>query len=159
MTTGIFELRPSRLSIWRRDGMRAYALAFHSHVELIYVHSGELNICIDGQSTTLRGGDLSVCFPDVPHRMDRTKADVTVLLFDPAMCGGFLRILGSSKPADPYLRRDQLEPIVPELLAMLLKHAGSGKPSDSDVMVPAYLTVLMGELLPRLVMPCARTGC
>lgn len=150
MLTGIFEERPSKLTMNRTHSLRTFPLTFHTHVELIYVHSGQLTLSVDGQTTTLRAGDLSVCFPYLLHQSEQSDADVTLLLFEPSLCGGLLNTLSFCKPDCPFLRKASVPPIVPELLGALLPRARHS--SGDDAVVCAYLTALMGELTDRLAL-------
>jgi len=130
--------------------LRAFPLTFHAHVELLYVHSGQMTLCVDGHSTILHEGDLSVCFPYMLHQSEVCSADVTLLLFEPALCGGFLKTLSSCKPEYPILRREEIPPIIPSLLSALLPRARR-TPTD-DIVIPAYLTALMAEIIDRLTL-------
>lgn len=151
MMTGAFELQPDRVRLYHSKKDRDYPLTFHAHVELTYVHRGEVNITVDGCSTTLAAGDMALCFPYVPHQSWANTAEVTVLLFDPARCGGLLHILSSCKPEDPFLRREQVPENVPGLLKALERRVREHREND-DVITPAYLTALMGELVEQVSM-------
>lgn len=151
MITGIFEPRPTRLTMNRVQHLRAFPLSFHAHVELFYIHSGQMTLRVDGRPIVLHEGDLSVCFPYMLHQSEtECNADVTLLLFEPSLCGSLLNILGSCKPECPHLRRESVPPIVPELLSSLL--ALVRKNTAEDPAIPAYLTVLLTELLDRLTL-------
>ncbi len=151
MMTEMFEVQSRRLILHHSRRDREYPLTFHAHVELTYVHAGELSLAVDGQSTTLTAGDLALCFPYVPHQSQANTAEVTVLLFDPAKCGGLLHTLSSCKPRDPIVRRGQVPESVPHLLAALERRVREHREND-DVVTPAYLTALMGELVERVEM-------
>ncbi|MBO5339643.1 MAG: helix-turn-helix domain-containing protein [Oscillospiraceae bacterium] len=148
MITGTFEDRPKPLTMYHAGRMHAYPLTFHNHVELIYVREGELSLAVDGHSTTLHTGDLSICFPYMLHQSEAADAKVLVLVFDPALCVGMINTLSTSKPADPFLRREQIPAIVPQLLEGLWERVKAGHGEDA-VITPAYLTVLMGEIVQR----------
>ena len=149
MMTGAFELNGDRTRLYHSKKDRDYPLTFHTHVELTYVHRGEMELEVDGHRTMLRTGDLSLCFPYVPHRSWAYQAEVTVLHFDPAKCGGLMHTLSSCKPRDPVVRREQVPESVPHLLAALERRVREHREND-DVVTPAYLTALMGELVERV---------
>lgn len=149
MMTGAFELQPDRIRLYHSKKDRDYPVTFHAHVELTYVHRGEMGLTVDGQSTTLRAGDLALCFPYVPHSSCAYTAEVTVLIFDPAKCGGLLHTLSSCKPQNPILRREQVPESTCALLAALERRVREHREND-DVVTPAYLTALMGELVEQV---------
>lgn len=134
--------------MYRANRMHAYPLTFHSHVELIYVLKGELSLAVDGHSTTLHEGDLSICFPYMLHQSEAADVRVLVLLFDPALCVGLINTLSACKPVDPFLRREQIPPIVPQLLEGLWERVKAGREDDA-VVTPAYLTAVVGEIVQR----------
>lgn len=143
--TGAFELQANRTRLYHGKKDRDYPLTFHTHVELTYVHRGEMELEVDGHRTVLRAGELTLCFPYVPHRSWAYEAEVTVLLFDPSKCGGLMQTLSSCKPKNPILRREQVPESVPHLLSALERRVREHREND-DVVTPAYLTALMGEL-------------
>lgn len=149
MMTGAFELQPGRVRLYHSTKDRDYPLTFHADVELTYVHKGEVELTVDGHSATLQAGDMALCFPYVPHSSRANKADVTVLLFDPAKCGGLLHTLSSCKPENPVLRREQVPENVPVLLGALERRVREHRENDG-VVTPAYLAALMGELVERV---------
>ena len=149
--TGAFELQVNRTRLYHSEKDRDYPLTFHAHVELTYVHRGKMELEVDGHRTTLREGELSLCFPYVPHQSWAYEAEVTVLHFDPAKCGGLMHTLSSCKPRCPILRKEQVPESVPHLLAALERRIKEHREAD-DVVTPAYLTALMGELVERIDM-------
>lgn len=151
MMTGAFVMQPNRVRLYHSKKDRDYPLTFHAHVELTYVHQGEVELAVDGHSTTLRAGDMALCFPYVPHRSQANTAEVSVLLFEPAKCGGLMHTLSSCKPREPFLRAQQMPESVPHLLAALERRIKEHREND-DVVIPAYLTALMGELVERVDM-------
>ena len=151
MMTGAFELNANRIRLYHSEKDRDYPLTFHTHVELTYVHRGEMELEVDGHRTMLRAGDLALSFPHVPHRSWAYKAEVTVLHFDPAKCGGLMNTLSSCKPRDPILRKERVPDSVPCLLAAVERRIREHR-GDDDVVTPAYLTALMGELVEHVDM-------
>ena len=151
MIPGIYEERTSRMTLTRTHSIRTFPMTFHTHVELIYVHRGQFSLTVDGHSAVLNPGDLSVCFPHILHQSEHNDAEVTLLLFEPSLCGGLLNTLSSCKPMYPFLTREQVPPLVPELLAALLQRV-RGHRNPDDVLTSAYLTVLMGELTDHMEM-------
>lgn len=149
MIAGNYEERASRLTLSRTHSIRAFPMTFHTHVELIYVHSGQFTLTVDGHSTVLHPGDLSVCFPHILHQTEHSNADLTLLLFEPSLCIGLLNTLSCVKPVRPFLRKDEVPPLIPELLASLLQRV-RGNHNPDDALTSAFLTVLMGELIEHM---------
>lgn len=47
---------------------------FHKNYELIYVMSGELNVCADGEEYVMNKGDFSLLLPNVVHRLSTPRS-------------------------------------------------------------------------------------
>ena len=77
---------------------------FHSHLELIYVISGEVNMTIDGQSHRLCEGELSMLFPYVIHSYEHAPdAEIIMFLFEAKTVGAFEGEISVQKPICPFL--------------------------------------------------------
>ena len=60
------------LTAKRIKNFKGFPPMFHSHLELIYVISGEISMNIDGHSHVLKEGELSVLFPYVVHSYENS---------------------------------------------------------------------------------------
>ena len=88
----------------RIKNFRGFPPMFHSHLELIYVISGEVNMIIDGQSHTLREGELSLLFPYIIHSYENAPdAEIIMFLFESRTVGAFEGELSTQKPICPFM--------------------------------------------------------
>jgi len=117
---------------------------FHSHLELIYVISGEINMIIDGHSRTLCEGEMSVLFPYVVHSYESAPdAEIFMILFEPRIVDPFEAELSAQKPIYPFLTDARpFEPLL-ERITLLAKNGGSVEYRTAC----SYLQAAVGELL------------
>ena len=132
----------------RIKNFRGYPPMFHSHLELIYVISGEISMNIDGHSRRLKEGEMSVLFPYIVHSYENApETEIYIMLFEPQIVGSFEEELGSQKPAFPfYADARPLEPLFERIVEL----ASSGD-SVGFKTACSYLQAAVGELL--AVMP------
>ena len=127
----------------RVKNFRGFPPMFHSHLELIYVVSGEIPMIIDGQSHSLASGEMSVLFPYVVHNYESApEAEAFIILFDPKIAKSFESELLSKKPQAPFLKNaERFEPLF-KRIAELIKDGEIGYKTAC-----AYLEAFMGELI------------
>ena len=132
------------LTAKRIKNFKGFPPMFHSHLELIYVISGEISMNIDGHSHVLKEGELSVLFPYVVHSYENSPdAEIYMMLFEPRLVGVFEEELGSQKPAFPfYTDARPLEPLFKRIAEL----AALGDPVSFKTAC-SYLQSAVGELL------------
>jgi len=121
-----------------------YSPAFHQRIELIQIVEGELDITIDDKSTILKPGDISVCFPLINHSNQASK-DVVLnfVFFPPEVCPAFLKLMQSSKPVCPFIRKEMTTPLLNSLIS---KAVSPGEPLKQQRQ-NAYLNAIMAEII------------
>ena len=113
-------------------------------MEIIYVVSGKLKMCVDNATDTLTSGDIAVIFPYEVHSVVDTKeASIITIIFDPALTDVFEKKITHSRPLTPFVKKasrfyDSVEK---------LRKFSSKKASDGSVMSNIYLLALLGEIL------------
>ncbi len=141
---GVFENNDLTVVAKQIKGFWAFPPMFHAHMEIVYVISGSIRMNIDGMSHTLVPGEMSICFPYLIHSYEESPdAEAVILLFTAAAAGAFEQKLRQKKPVNPYLA-----PTADTLaqLKKILSLASSNEP-DSEMLMKAYLSTLVGELL------------
>lgn len=140
---GIFERKPYfQLSGTTVRGLRGYIPMFHHHGELVYVARGSICITVDGESYTLKAGELAILFPFLTHSyQDAPDAEVTLLLFDPAATAFDNTLLGK-KPVCCRVEGNGISPMLQRAVTML--RSGRRKTAMG------YLNAILGELLELL---------
>ena len=128
----------------RIKNFRGFPPMFHTHMELIYVADGEINITVDGHYHTLKKGELSVLFPYLIHSYENSRdIDAYIMIFEPSLVGLFENDLKTKKPVRPFLSEaEHLEPLFSKITEL----------ADTDDEVRAktarsYLQALVGEIL------------
>jgi len=131
----------------RIKNFRGFPPMFHSHLEFIYVISGEVNMTIDGYDRILRAGEMSLLFPYIIHSYENAPdAEICMLLFEPQMVGAFESELSIKKPVYPFLPEAKaLEPLMFRIIEL-----ASGDDAVRFRTACSYLQALVGELLDRV---------
>ena len=131
----------------RIKNFKGFPPMFHSHMELICVLSGEINVTVDGHSHTLTAGETSVLFPYVVHSYEHSPdAEVYIILFEARMASIFESELSTQKPIYPYL--SDSSPILP--LIARITELMQGDDQSRFKAACAYLQAVVGELLTSL---------
>ena len=118
----------------------------HPQIELLFVEFGIIDVCVDGERSTLNQGDLLVVFPNLIHSY-QTKGDSLchLLIFQLDYIREYTTQLTTMKPRESFLHTDLLHKDVPEIIYMLR----SSTFSDNHLL-KGYLLVLMGHILEKL---------
>lgn len=116
---------------------------FHSHLELIYVAKGEINMTIDGRARVLRSGEMSVLFPYVLHSYESAPdVEIFIMLFEAKTVALFENELNTQKPICPFIDdARRYEPILSRISSLDVGDEVQFKTACS------YLQALIGELL------------
>lgn len=145
MKKGVFENNDLTVIAKHVQGFKGFPPMFHTHMEIIYVISGTIDVQIDGITHTLLPGQLSISYPYIIHSYDSAPdAEAIILLFAPAAVQSWKRHLTESKAVTPWT--DDAGRYLP-LLERITEHCRSGRES----LAKDYLSALVGELM--LVMP------
>ncbi len=134
----------SEICVKKINNIKSFEPTYHYQMEMMYVLSGKLEMCIDSVTQTLHGGDMAVVFPYEVHSVINSKdADVIVIIFDPADTGVFEKKISHTRPQTPFIKKasrfyDSVDK---------LRKASSKKITDGTVMTNIYLLALLGEVL------------
>ena len=123
---------------------RGFPPMFHSHLELIYVIEGEINMTVDGHSRCLKRGEMSVLFPYLVHSYENSpNAEVYMVMFESKITEPFETELNTQKPICPFMdRAESFAPILSRITELTTKND-----SVSFKTACSYLQVMIGELL------------
>ncbi len=143
----VFENKELSILAKQVKGFWAFPPMFHSHMEMVFVINGSIDMSIDGIRHTLKPGELSVCFPYLIHSYEESPdAEVVILMFAQSAAGDFEQRLRKAKPSNPYLTPS---PEALSLLKQILVHHVK-EDRESQLLTKAYLSALIGELLLKL---------
>lgn len=146
---GIFENNDLNIVIKDVDGFRGFVPMFHSHMEIVYVRSGKIQMNIDGVNHILESGEMSLCFPYVIHSYAQSpEAKAVILLFSTAAAGAMERDLLQNKPVMPFVKATKEMCM---LLEQILAHSAEAG-ALQELTAQAFLSALAGHLLTTLPM-------
>jgi AraC-like DNA-binding protein len=93
----------------------------HSHMELIYVVSGTINVTISNKTKELNSGDFAIVFPNTLHsyasNTSESSCSILIAICSLNLTGDFFKKITSYYPTNPFISSDMLHENVP--LAML----------------------------------------
>lgn len=130
---------PAYLKGWQGTGFLGYPLMFHHHAELIYVVRGNLHVTVEGESFTLREGQLFVLFSYLAHSyQDAPDTQVILMLFDPSVTA-FTKTFLYQKPVCPVIDGEPFAPMLERAVTLLRQ--------NKHKTATAYLNAVLGEFL------------
>lgn len=99
------------------NGMLPYPYTMHEHFEIFRIQKGSLTVTIDDVLVTLEEGDVSLTAPFVFHKSDLSpEATVEMMNIAPYLCSEVAHLYSKQKPRRPYMRKEELPPLVANLL-------------------------------------------
>ena len=133
-----------------------YAIHLHRQLELIYVLSGSTTVTVEGQDFPLLPGQGVLVFPNQMHGLKHVEPGQNLLcIFEPDFCHSFRHFFQNKKPVRNDFIASSLSKHssialqgLRELAAAMEKDRPT--PSDIQVYVEGYLTLLLADLLPLL---------
>jgi len=120
----------------------------HDMVEIIWMLKGELTATVAGKQCALHGGDLAIAFPSVAHSYDAVSDDAVglAIIFLPDTYNEYVNTFRSSRPSEPFLKREDITPEAAEAALKLHKLAEA----QQNSLFMAYLHVFLAHLLPLI---------
>lgn len=145
----LFGFRCNRLS---------YPLHLQATIEFVYVASGHITVTINGDSHTLKEGELAVIFPNCTHSYDTPAGkaanrdmiidDILVVGMQTTLAGEYADHLIRYRPERPFLPAELVPVEVPQSLRRLLQQNATNQP-DLPV-CRAYLQLMLALIWPHL---------
>ena len=162
MMPGSYNQYGGAFRLVRFDSMLPYPYTMHEHFELFYIKKGSITLTIDDVTVTLHEGDLSLTVPFVFHKNELAPTAVVEMMnIAPYICSEAAQVFGNKRPLRPYLRSNEISPLVRELLTTIPSFVKELQPPkhyaevhstsyafsrDRCSPIQAYLTVLLLEL-------------
>lgn len=145
----IYEYRPQDFSL-RMGDLFDMPPHLHSHMEILYLVEGEMQISINRERTVLHTGDLAVVFPNIIHSFKAMKegGGLEILIFSPSLLRQNRSLLQQQHPRIPFVRRDRLHPDVRQAMASLLDEVDHA----DEQLCPILFELIMARILPLLCM-------
>ena len=77
---------------------------FHSHIELYFVDSGEMDFLVNGHHRTLTAGEMSVALPYDSHAYKTPKQSTSSVLIIPLyLCEAFIETIKEKVSSSPFI--------------------------------------------------------
>lgn len=140
----VYENKNIKISVIKFKDFDTYASMFHSHMEIVYILSGSLNVTIDAISKKLEKGQASITFPYSAHSYDKGKgAEGILVMFSLSSVDRFKNIFLSNKPQYPYINVDEN---IHNLLCRMVELSGK-QDEISEKTLMSYLSAVAGEIV------------
>lgn len=122
----------------------------HSHIEMIFVFSGESESTADSKTELLEKGDIFIAFPNQIHYYrDLVAPKGIMLLFLPELAEEFGHIFNSKIPVSPVIKNVAENQKIKSAVDELWRIYKEGHPF-AEALMRAYLLIIMTELLPNI---------
>lgn len=122
----------------------------HTHIEILYVLDGEIEVTIGSNKKILKNGDFSIAFPNRIHSYN-TEKDTTnnciLTLLPVEMSGEYMNILLKQYPSNPFISGKILHKDIPYSMKSLMEYQNI--PVDINV-ITAYLQLILSRVMPLL---------
>lgn len=139
----------------------------HTHIEILYVLEGSIEVTIGSLTKLLTTGDFSIAFPNRIHsyRTDPLdKSRIILGLFPVEMGGIHMNTLLKEYPSNPFITSNNLHPDISYGLLSCLKEREL-ELTNQDLKTPysmnqqaiaAYFQLILARILPTLIMKRAK---
>lgn len=122
----------------------------HTHVEMVYLFSGVLDVLIGGKTHNLSPGSLAVSFPNTIHGYGGGRdAQGLMLIFSPELSIDFLHVLMRQRPCEPCLSAEAVGADVAYAMRAIREEY---KLAADELAVKAFIQVILARVIPRLVL-------
>ena len=103
-----------------KDPSPNFMVHFHSHIEIYLIHSGEVEVLINGQRKKLHAGEISVAFSYDAHGYRTVgDADTEYLIIPTSYCAEIQPFLSGKRMNSPFISDPKTYEIVSECMAKL----------------------------------------
>ena len=142
-----------QLHIEHYTALRNLRPHFHSHIEIVLIHQGEAQVCINGESYLLRGGDLAMLPSYATHQFFAPPGtvDCTVLFVPTFLCRDFIEAIAGKHALRLVVNSPEAVQMVQIALDKLEKE------ELNEIEQTGYLHVILGTLLRHLPFEECRT--
>lgn len=126
--------------------VRTSPTRFHKHLEMMLVHSGTLELCIDQERYVLNAGDLYLVFPNLPHSLAGPGCHVSVMLLDFELLSLLHKTMKNKVPECPVFRKGSFSAAVYTLIDRMQQIAQT-QLSEKQTLLTTYANALLCELI------------
>lgn len=141
----IYEYRPQEFSL-RMGDLFDQPPHLHSHIEVLYLTEGRMQMSINRERTVMEAGDLAIVFPNIVHSFKALEVGggLEILIFSPSLLRQNRGLLMQQHPQFPFLCADQIHPDVRQAMASLLDEVDHA----NEQLCPILFDLIMARILP-----------
>ena len=120
---------------------------FHSHIEVIYVTEGEITVTINGNTSTLKKGDISAAINYDIHTYSTEKFSKSIVLLVPCeIVNSFVSLSSGKTFGSPFLISNSSNKEILHCLKMIL----SEPKKDNLLKMKGYIYIILSLLIDNL---------
>lgn len=133
-----------------RGNSLAYSAHVHSHLELVFMISGQAKAFVDGKECKIESNDAFIVFPNQIHMYEKlAEEDYYIFIFPEFICYEFQNLFRNKIPVSPVVKGFYEDPRIRSAVEELMGLCqSSGK--YSDAIIRGYLLILLGNLSEKM---------
>ncbi|MCL2487859.1 MAG: AraC family transcriptional regulator [Oscillospiraceae bacterium] len=145
----LYEYRPQDISL-RLGDVFDMPPHLHTHIEILYLIDGELQLSVSRRRSPMTSGDTAVVFPNAVHSFQArsTGGALEILIFSPTVLRQNRNLLAQYRPRDPVVRAADLHPDVRSAMQSLQAEI----PAPDERLCPILFDLIMARLIPALTL-------
>lgn len=126
---------------------------FHSQIELYFVDEGEMEVIVNTQKKTLKGGEMSVALSYDAHGYRTPSASKSsVLIIPPYLCEDFISAIKSKRVNNPFITNMEAVKKIKSCIAEINNN------TQNEITLSGYLHVILGIVMDNIVFSPSETA-
>jgi AraC-like DNA-binding protein len=146
----IYEKKNDMFNIFTSNNM-TFPSHLHTHLELLYVEEGEIQVTIGSWTGLIKHGDYAIAFPNQIHNyytnISTTSNRVILVICPVEMAGDFMSSLLKKHPIIPYLSKDIIHPDISYVMNALTQIQNS---YENIPIFKAYVQLILARTFPEM---------
>lgn len=123
------------------------SLHFHSHIEIVYLLSGECVAAVELHETKLSAGDLFIALPNQPHSyQDITPTESLLIILPKDFFDEYNSTIDVDTLTVPVVRARQCSEAIKSIIESIYVNAFDNRPYRKSI-IKGYAQALLGEIL------------
>ena len=123
------------------------SLHFHSHIEIVYLLSGECMAAVGLKETKISAGDLFIALPNQPHSYkDLTPTESLLIILPKDFFDEYKSTIDIATLTVPIVRAKQCSETIKSIIESIYINAFDNRPYRKSI-IKGYAQVLLGEIL------------
>ena len=115
---------------------------FHSQIELYFVDSGEMEICVNGYKRVVKKGEMSVSFSYDAHSYKTPKASKSSVLIIPTyLCEKLVNKIKGKRSTSPFITDKDAVKKIKSCISEMRENI------DNEILRLGYIYVILGTVI------------